>query len=93
LKVDVFDSVIIAGVTFNVGKVICFCADKFREETHDFIELEICYTFRKFNFHSFQFTPILGGNRFTERTIDDFKLVFHIGAKDVVGLWKHVSKP
>jgi hypothetical protein len=30
---------------------------------------------------------MLGGNCFTERAIDDFKLVFHIGAKDIVSLW------
>jgi hypothetical protein len=30
---------------------------------------------------------MLCGNCFTERAINNFKLIFHIGAKDVVGLW------
>lgn len=87
MEVDVFDRVVIARVALNVGEVIGFGADEFREETHDFVELEVWDALRKFNFHGFQFTPMLGGNRFTERAINNFKLIFHIGAKDVVGLW------
>jgi hypothetical protein len=41
MEVDVFDSVVIARVSFNVGKVIGFGADVFCEETQDFVELEI----------------------------------------------------
>jgi hypothetical protein len=41
MEVDVFDRVVIARVAFNVGEVIGFGADEFREETHDFVELEV----------------------------------------------------